>query len=82
MNDVVLVQFNLVGNQDQQKSEVLYTFMSNKSNTYLLDVEPKNLVFLKTFNTKFDHITTTFTNQNVRPLEIEYKVNLTLLITK
>ena len=47
--EVVLVQCNLVDNQYQQKSEVWYTFMPNKY--YALNVEPSNLVFLKTYNT-------------------------------
>ena len=38
---VVLVQCNLLDNQCQQKLEVLYTFMSNKS--YLLNAEPSKL---------------------------------------
>ena len=45
--EVVLVQGNLVDNQYQQKSEVLYTFTPNKSFAYLLNIEPSNLVFLK-----------------------------------
>ena len=49
--EVVLVQCNLVDNQYQQKSELLYTFTPNKSYAYLLNVEPSNLVFLKTCNT-------------------------------
>ena len=52
------------------KSEVLYTFTPNKSYAYLLNVEPRNLVFSKTCNTEFDEIITTFTGQNGRPLEI------------
>ena len=80
--EVVLVQCNLVDNQYQQKSEVLYTFTPNKSYADLLNVEPSNLVFLKTYNTEFDEIIITFTDQNGRPLETEYKVNLTLLINK
>ena len=39
-------------------------------------------MFLKTYNTGFDEIIITFTDQNGRPLEIEDKVNLTLLINK
>ena len=39
--EVVLVQYNLVDNQYQQKSEVIYTFTPN-------------LVFLKTCNKEFD----------------------------
>ena len=79
---VALVQCKLVDNQYQEKPEVLYTFTPNKSYAYLLNVEPSNLVFLKTLNTEFDEIIITFTNQNDRPLEIEVKVNLTLLIKK
>ena len=30
--------------------------MSNKSYVYLLNVEPSNLVLLKTYNTEFDEI--------------------------
>ena len=60
---VVLLQCNLVGNQYQQKSEVLYTFT------------PIYLVFLKNYNTDFDKIIITFMDQNVRPLEIKDKVN-------
>ena len=54
MADVILVQFNLVDNQYEQKSEVLYTFTPNNSYAYLLYVELNNLVFLKTYNTEFD----------------------------
>ena len=55
---------------------------TNKSYAYLLNVEPNNLVFLKTYITEFDEIIITFTDQNGRPLEKEDKVNLILLINK
>ena len=55
--------------------------MPNKSYGYLLNVEPNNLMFLKTYNTEFDKIIS-FTDQNGRSLEIEEKVNLTLFINK
>ena len=51
-------------NQYRHKSEVLYTFTPNRSYAYLLNVEPRNLVFLKTYNTELDEIIITFTNQN------------------
>ena len=79
---VVLVQCNLADNQYQQKFDVLYTFTPKKSYGHLLNIEPKNLVFLKTYNTVFDDITITFTDQNGRLLQIEEKVNFTLLIKK
>ena len=66
--EVVLVQCNLADNQYQPKSEVLYTFTPKKSYSYLLNLEPSNLVFLKTYNTEFDEIIVTFTDQNGGPL--------------
>ena len=80
--EVVLVQFNLVDKQYQQKSQALYTFTLNESYAYLLNVEPSNLVSFEAYNTDFDEIIITFMHQNGRLLEIEGKVNLTLLINK
>ena len=56
--------------------------MHNTFYAYLLNVEPSNLVVLKTYNTEFGEIIITFTDQNGRPLEIEGKANLTSLINK
>ena len=56
--------------------------MLNKSYAYLLNMEPSNLVFLKTYNTEFDELITAFTDKNCRPLEMEDKFNLTLLFNK
>ena len=80
--EVVLVHCNLIDKKYQQKSEVLYTFTPNKFHVYLLNVEPSNLGFLKTYNTWFREIFIKFTDQNGRALEVENKVNLTLLINK
>ena len=48
----------------------------------MLNVEPSNLVFFKTYNAEFDKTIKRFTNENGRPLEIKDKVNLILLIDK
>ena len=82
MLEVVLVQCILVDNQYQQKSEVLHSFALNESYGSLLNVKPNYLVFLKTYNTEFDDITITSTDEKGRLSEIEDKVNLTLLINK
>ena len=63
VDEVVLVQPNLVDNQYQHKSVVLYYFMPSKSYVYLLNVEPSNLVFLKTYSTECNDITIAFTDQ-------------------
>ena len=78
--EVDLAQCNLLDNQYQHKSNVLFTY--TLIFIYLLNVEPRKLVFLKTYTTEFDEIIMTFMDQNGRPLEIEDKVNLTLLINK
>ena len=45
------------------KSLKYYTLsIPHKSYAYLLNVEPSNLVFLKTYNTEFYEIIMTFTN--------------------
>ena len=80
--EIVLVICNLVHNQYQEKHDVLYTFTPNESCACFLNVKTSNLVFLKTYNTKFDEIIITFTDQNGRLLEIEGKVNLTLINNK
>ena len=62
MVEVVLVKCNLIDNQYQQRPEILHNFWPNKSHAYLLNVEPSNLVFLKTYNTTFDEIIITCTD--------------------
>ena len=56
--------------------------MPNKSYVYLLNVEPSIFLFLKVYNTEIGEIIISFTDQSGRPLEIENRVNLTLLINK
>ena len=47
-----------------------------------LNVDPSNLVFLKTYNIEFDDITITFMDQNSRSLEREEQISLPLLIKR
>ena len=47
--EVALIHCNFVNNSYQQNSRVLYTFVPNKLFGQLLDISPKNLIFLKTF---------------------------------
>ena len=77
---VVLVHCNMVKNDYQQDSRVLYTFVPNKSFGSLLDISPSSPIFLKTFNSEYDEIAVRFTDQNSQPLEIEDRINLTMVI--
>ena len=56
ITEVVLVHFNIVNNDYQQDSRVLYTFVPNKPFGSLLEISPKNHIFLKTFNAQYDEI--------------------------
>ena len=58
---VVLVYCNIVNNDYQEDSSVLYTFLPNKPLGSLLKISPKNHIFLKTFNTEFYAIEVWFT---------------------
>ena len=59
---------------------MLYTFVPNKPIGSLLEISPTNHVFLKTFNSKYDEIKVWFTDQNSQALEIEDRINLTMII--
>ena len=78
--EVVLVHCNLVNNDYQQNSRILYTFVPNKTFGSLLEISPPNHVFLKTFNSEFQEIKIWFTDQTSKPLEVEDKINVILII--
>ena len=80
ITEVVLVHCNIVNNDYQQDSRVLYTFVPNKPFGNLLEITPTNFISLKTFNSEFQTIEVWFTDQNDQSLEIEDIINLTLLI--
>ena len=70
----------MVNNDYQQVSRVLYTFVPNKPFDTFLDISPTNHIFLKTFNSEHNEIEVWFTDQNSQPLEIEGKINLSIVI--
>ena len=78
--ELVLVHCNLVNNDYQLDSRIFYAFLPNKTFGSLLEISPTNHVFLKTFNSEFQEIKIWFTDQTSAPLELEDKINLTLII--
>ena len=78
--DLVLVHCNVVNNNYQQASKLLFTFVPNKKYGQLFTVSPETLIMLKTVNTEFSFIENWFTDQDNRPLEIEDSVNILLKI--
>ena len=80
ITEVVLVHCNIVNNDYQQDSKVLYTFVPNKAFGSLLEISPTNHIFLKTFNSEYDEIIVWFTDQNSKALEIGDRINLIMVI--
>ena len=78
--ELVLIHCNLVNNNYQQNPRILYTFVPKKPYGSLLETSPPNHMFLKTFNSEFQKIKVWFVDQNSRPLEVEDKTNLTLIV--
>ena len=60
---------------------MLYTFFPKNQFGSLLEISPTNHIFLKTFNSGFQEIKIWFTDQTSKPLEVEDKINRTLIIT-
>ena len=77
---VVSVYCNIVSNNYQQASKVLFTFVPNKQFGQLVNIAPHSLIMLNKTNTEFSSIEVWFTDQNSEPLEIEDNVNLTLIV--
>ena len=65
----VLVHCNVVQNNYQQDSKLLYTFVPDKQYGQLHVVEPKSLISLKAIGSIFNYIDIWFTDQNNRPLK-------------
>ena len=80
ITESVLGHCIIAGNDYQQDSRVLYTLIPNKCSGQLLDITPKSFLLLKAFNSEFSYIELWFANQNSKPLEIEDKINITLII--
>ena len=58
----------------------MYTFVLNKPFGSLFEISQMKHIFLKTFSPECDKIIVWFTDQNSKPLEIEDRINLTLVI--
>ena len=78
--EVVLVHCNLVHTNYQQALKVLFTFVPNKQFGQLMTIAPHSLTIINTTNTEFSSIELWFTDQDSKPLEIEYNANMALII--
>ena len=62
ITEVTLFHCNIVDNDYQQDSRVFYTVVPDKPFDSLLEIQPTNFIFLKTFNSLF---------QNNQPLDLK-----------
>ena len=46
----------------------------------LLEISPTNHIFLEAFNSEFQEIKIWFTDESSKPLEVEDRINVTLII--
>ena len=76
----MLVHCNLVKNDYQHTSNVLFTFVPNKQFRELINISPHSLTMMNAVNTEFSSVEIWFTDQVSKALEIEDNVNLTLNI--
>ena len=77
--ELVLIHCNIVDNNYQQNSRILYTFVPNKPFGSLSEISSASHIFLKTFNSEFREIKIWFTDQNNNPLGVEDKINNSII---
>ena len=65
--ELVLIHCNIVDNNYQKNSRILYTFVPNKPFGSLLQISPSDHIFLRTLNSEFQEIKVWFTDQNNNP---------------
>ena len=81
--EVVLEHCNLVKNDYQNTSKVLFSFGPNKQIGQLINISPHSLTMINTVNTvntEFSFVKFWLTDQAKKAFEIEDNVNLTLII--
>ena len=61
--EVVLVHCNLVKNDYQHASNVLFTFVPNKQFSQLINILPHSLIMMNTVNIEFSSVEVWFTDQ-------------------
>ena len=71
---------NLVKDDYQHTSKVLFSFVPNEKFGQLINISPHSLMMMNTINTESSFVEVWFTDQTSKALEIEDNVNLTLII--
>ena len=78
--EVVLVHCNLVKNDYQHSSKVLFSLVPDKQFGQFKKISQQSLIMINTVNTEFSYVEIWFTHQSSKAIEIGDNVNLTLII--
>ena len=78
--EVVLDHCNLVKNDYQHTSKVLFTFVPNKKFGQLINISLHYLTMMNIVKTEFSFVEVWFTDSVSKPLKIKDNVNVTLII--
>ena len=78
--EVAFVNFNLVKNDYQHISKVLFTFVPDKQFGQLINISTHSLTMMNTINTEFCFVEVCVKDQFSKAFEIEDSVNLTIFI--
>ena len=76
----VLLHCNLVKNDYQHTSKVLFTFVPNKQFGQLINFSLHSLTMMNTVSTEFSYVKVWFADQVNKALQIEDNINLMLII--
>ena len=79
IDEVVLIHCNIIKSIYHHDSRVLYTFVPNRSYGQFFGISPKCYI-LKKINSECSYFEVWFTDQSCKPIEIEDKINTTLVI--
>ena len=80
ITEVVLVHCDILIMIISKIQEYYIRFVPNIPFGSLLEIYPTNHIVLQIFNSEYDEIKVWFTDQNNQPLEIEFRINLTMVI--
>ena len=82
MIEQTVFTYSPLGEAHEKQKDRRQTFVLNKLFDQLLRISQINFMFLKTFNSEFLYIKVWHTVQNSKPLEVEDKINVTLVINE
>ena len=78
--EVALLHCNLVKNDYQHTSKVLFTFVPNKTFGQVINISTHAFATMNTVNSEFSSVEVWFTDQASKAVKIEDNINLTLVI--